>query len=86
MATMEVPIPVLFAHPTSETPGNCINWSPGQPAIFLTKSGACRPVTIISGKFVGHDQVPGQLCLEVAFEEEGGKLGCVLASALRLRR
>jgi hypothetical protein len=81
---MEVPIPILFACPTAETPGDCIRWSPGQKAVFFGKRGRI-PVTVISGEFVGHDAVPGKLCLEVTFDQENDAAGCVLASALRLR-
>jgi hypothetical protein len=81
---MTVAIPVLLACPTADTTGDHIGWSPGQRATFLGNKGP-RPVTIMTGKFVGHDAVPNQLCLEVTFDDENDVAGCVLASALRLR-
>lgn len=77
---MKVEIPVLLAHPSRDTPGDHIRWSPGQKAVFGTKR---EPVTIISGEFVGHVAAPGKLCIEVTFED--GTANCVLASSLRLK-
>jgi hypothetical protein len=79
---MLVPIPILLACPSADTTGDHIRWSPGQKATFYGK-GRSRPVTIMTGEFVGHDAVPGQLCIEVI--DDDGVAACVLASALRLR-
>lgn len=76
MTKMSVPIPVLLSAPTRDTPGDAIRWKRDQKAWLKQQSGRA-PVTIVSGEFVGHDAVPGVLCIEVAFDEENGTLGCV---------
>jgi hypothetical protein len=84
MSTRRCAIPVLLAHPTRDTPGDAIRWKAGQKAIFHGGSGKSYDVHVISGDFVGHAAVPGDLCIEVRFEDGSG-VGCVLARKLRLR-
>jgi hypothetical protein len=80
---MSVPIPVLLAHPTRDTPGDAVRWRVGQRAVFWGCSGK-HDVVVTSDGFVGHEAVPGELCVEVLFEDGSGA-GCVLARKLRLR-
>lgn len=76
---------VLLAHPTLSTPGDQIAWTAGQQAVFLSDMIGRHNVIVVSGKFVWHEAVPGEPCLEVTFEDGHKPPGCVRASALRLR-
>lgn len=82
---MMLPIPVYIAHPTRDTSGDAIKWSPGAKARLLGQSGKVYPVTIMTGEQVGHAWAPGVVCMEVTFDDEGGVANCVPAAQLRLR-
>lgn len=76
----------VIAHPTPLTPGDRIRWSAGQKAWFLSDHIGRHKVTVVTGEFTGHEAVPGELCLEVSFDDDEKRSpGCVRASSLRLR-
>ena len=82
---MTIPIPIYLAVPNRDTPGNHVRWSAGQKARFIGESGVIHDVTILTGVPVEHAAVPGTMCMDVSFDGDGSQLGCVKASALRLR-
>lgn len=78
-------IPVYIAHPTAETSGENIRWMPGQKAMFTNKNGKREIVTIINGERVRGIGAGDTICMEVTFDEEGGKAYCVRVRQLRIR-
>lgn len=77
-------IPVYIAHPTAETNGEQVRWMPGQKAKFTSASGKTEIVTIMTGERVRNLDAADAICIEVTFDEDGGKAYCVRAKQLRI--